>query len=237
MFQAQMRTIGLSSFWNHDRIGIPMKKAAFISLLMCLVTSLNGQITFSFHDGASILTSGSDLDTGGSSGTSLVGGVTLSAEAYLARVSAGTVFNGASDGFGINASGTGDETQRFDNDNGIESMVFSFDVGGTFNTIDFEFIEDAAEAVLSFDGGNSYDIFAGSSTETTGGTTDFHTITETFIAGQEITLAVSGTAVSGENFSLQAFTITPSAIPEPSTYALIFGGLALGLVIWKRRCG
>jgi len=25
------------------------------------------------------------------------------------------------------------------------------------------------------------------------------------------------------------------AIPEPSTYALIFGGLALGMVIWKRR--
>lgn len=163
-----------------------------------------------------------------------MGGVTLSAEAFLSGVSGGTVFNGASDGFGINASGTGDSAQRFDNDNGIGSMVFSFNVGGTFNTIDFEFIEDAAEAVLSFDGGNSYDILAGSSTETAGGSTDFHTITETFIAGQEITIAVSGTAVSGENFSLQALSITPSAIPEPSTYALIFGGLALGLVMWKR---
>ena len=114
-------------------------------------------------------------------------------------------------------------------------MVFSFDTGGTFNTIDFEFIEDAAEAVLSFNGGNSYDIFAGSATETTGGSTDFHTITETFVAGQEITLSVSGSAAAGENFSLQAFTITPSAIPEPSTYALMFGVLALGFVIWRQR--
>ena len=232
-----LKTIGLSVCLFDVRIGIPMKKAAFVSLLTFLVTSLSGQITFNFHDGSSTLTSGTDLDSGGSSGTSLVSGVTLSAEAFLDGVSAGTVFNGASDGFGINASGTGDETQRFDNDNGVESMVFSFDVGGTFNTIDFEFIEDAAEAVLSFDGGNSFDIFAGSATETTGGSTDFHTITETFVAGQEITLAVSGSAASGENFSLQAFTITPSAIPEPSTYALIFGGLALGFVIWRRRRG
>jgi len=114
-------------------------------------------------------------------------------------------------------------------------MVFSFDVGGTFDSIDFEFIEDNSEAVLIFDGGNSFDIFAGGPTETTGGTTDFHTITETFVAGQQITLAISGSAAIGENFSLQSFTITPSAIPEPSTYALIFGALALGIVVWKRR--
>ena len=212
-----------------------MKNIPLSILLMVFAVSVHGQITFSFHDGSGILASGTALDPGGSSGTSLVSGVTLTAEAYLDGVSAGTVFNGASDGFGINASGTGDETQRFDNDNGIESMVFSFDIGGTFDTIDFEFIEDAAEAVLSFEGGNSYDIFAGSATETTGGSTDFHTITETFVAGQEITLSVSGSAAAGENFSLQAFTITPSAIPEPSTYALIFGGLALGVVWWRRR--
>lgn len=28
---------------------------------------------------------------------------------------------------------------------------------------------------------------------------------------------------------------TGAAIPEPSTYALIFGGLALGLVVWRKR--
>ena len=212
-----------------------MKKVAATILLFITAVSLSGQITFSFHDGAATIGSGLDLDAGGSSGTSIVSGVTLTAEAFLGGVTTGTVFNGATDGFGINATGTGDETQRFDNDLGVESMEFSFNTGGIFNSIDFEFIEDAAEAVLSFDGGNTYDIFAGSATETTGGTTDFHTITETFVAGQKITLSFSGSAEAGENFSLQAFTITPSAIPEPSTYALIFGGLALGLVLLKRR--
>ena len=211
-----------------------MKETLILSLLTALTVSTYGQITFNFHDGSGLLTSGIDLDNS-SSGTSLVSGVTLSAEAFLDGLSDGTVFNGAGDGFGINASGAGDETQRFDNDNGIERMVFSFNTGGTFDTIDFEFIEDAAEAVLSFDGGNSYDIFAGSPTETLGGSTDFHTITETFVAGQEITLSVSGTALAGENFSLQAFTITPSAIPEPETYALMVGFVCLGLVVIRKK--
>lgn len=30
-------------------------------------------------------------------------------------------------------------------------------------------------------------------------------------------------------------SLTISAVPEPSTYAAIFGALALGLVVWKRR--
>lgn len=211
-----------------------MKKLILLSIITFFAASTYGQITFSFHDGSATLTSGSDLDAGGSFGTSTVSGVTLTAEAFLGGVTTGTVFNGAGGGFGINATGTGDETQRFDNDLGVESMVFSFDVGGTFDSIDFEFIEDSAEAVLSFDGGNSFDIFAGSATETTGGTTDFHTITESFVAGQEITLSVSGSAAAGENFSLQAFTIT-SAIPEPATYAILFGSIALVFVVLKRR--
>ena len=212
-----------------------MKKVTLLAILSLISTTAYGQITFSFHDGSGLLTSGTDLDTGGSSGTSTVSGVTLTAEAFLDGVTTDTIFNGAGTSFGINADGGGDETQRFDNDLGIESMVFSFDTNGTFNTIDLRYIEDSAEAVLTFDGGNSFDLFAGSATETVGGTTEIHTITESFVAGQTITLAVSGSAASGENFSLESFTITPSAIPEPSTYALIFGGLALGLVVWKRR--
>jgi hypothetical protein len=213
-----------------------MKKLVLIPILLVFVTALNAQITFNFHDGAATIGSGLELDAGGSTGNSTVSGVTLTANAFLDNVSnSSTIFNGGATGFGINAVGTGDDTQLFDNNLGIESMEFSFDVGGTFNTIDFELIVNSAEAVLSFAGGNSYDIFAGSATETIGGSTDIHTITETFLAGQKITLSVSGSAGAGESFSLQAFTITPSAIPEPSTYALIFGGLAFGVVLWKRR--
>jgi hypothetical protein len=213
-----------------------MKKFLLASLSFVVVQFASGQITFSFHDGAATLTSGVDLDLGGSSGTSTVGGVTLTAAAFLDGASSpSTFFNGTSTDFGINAAGGGDDTDRFDNGEGIESMVFSFSKGGTFNTIDLSVLGGTAEAVLSFDGGNSFDLFEGSATETTGGGTDIHTITETFLAGQEITLKVSGLAAPGTNFGLQAFTITTSAIPEPSTYALLLGGLVIGVVVLRRR--
>lgn len=197
--------------------------------------STSAQITFSFHDGGATVGSGVDLDVAGSSGFSTVGGVTLTAEAFLGSSSTGTVFNGTGSDFGINSSGTGDDTDRFDNDLGTERMVFSFNAGGTFDTINLAVLGGTAEAVLSFNGGGSFDLFEGSATQTTGGSTDLHTITETFFAGQEITLAVSGSAAAGTNFGLDAFTISTSGIPEPSTYALIFGGLALGFVVWRKR--
>lgn len=48
----------------------------------------------------------------------------------------------------------------------------------------------------------------------------------------------SGTFIgetSFENFAVYTGTDTPFAVPEPETYALIFGGLALGFVMLRRR--
>lgn len=214
-----------------------MKKLSLASVFLVVAHVVNGQITFSFHDGNATIGSGLDLDEL-SSGTSLVSGVTMTAEAFQGTVSAGTVFNGAGTSFGINASGADTETQRFDNDLGVgnfEAMVFSFNSAGTFQSIDLRYIADlSAEATLSFDGGSSFELFAGSPNEFSA-SDDVYTITESFLAGQQITLAISNSATAGENFSLESFTINVSAIPEPSTYALIFGGLALGFVVWKRR--
>lgn len=180
-------------------------------------------VAFSFHDGSATIGSGLDLDSGGSSGSTLVSGVTLSADALLAGVTTGTVFNGAGSGFGINANGTGDETQRFDNDNGIESMVFSFDVAGTFTSLDLRYIEESAnEAVLSFAGGSSFEL----NTTTALSDSDDFNIGESFTAGQLITLQISSSAGAGENFSLESFAI--DTVPEPSSSALLgLGGLAL----------
>ncbi len=48
-----------------------------------------------------------------------------------------------------------------------------------------------------------------------------------------ITLGVGG--VSGVSYTVVLDTLTASAVPEPATYAAIFGLLAVGLVAYRRR--
>lgn len=64
------------------------------------------------------------------------------------------------------------------------------------------------------------------------------TINQAIAAGEVIRFRWTGDDVGGsggrDEFALDNFTA--QVIPEPSTYALIFGGLTLGVVlIWKRR--
>tara|TARA_Y100000588_G_scaffold393103_1_gene507590 strand:- start:1424 stop:1756 length:333 start_codon:yes stop_codon:yes gene_type:complete len=67
-------------------------------------------------------------------------------------------------------AGTGDETQHFDNDLGDEPIVFIFNTAGTFQFIDLRFIDDGtADAVLSFDGGGTFNLFPVGLHETAGG--------------------------------------------------------------------
>jgi hypothetical protein len=75
-------------------------------------------------------------------------------------------------------------------------------------------------------------LFQGSPTEISG-VNDTFTIGEAFSAGQEITLTLSAISLANEDFGLESFSI--SAIPEPSTYALLCGSLICGFVVWKRR--
>jgi len=210
-----------------------MKRLSIASFLFALLAlSASAQVTFIFHDGAALGVVGTTFnDAGDGSGTATVSEITLTAEAFLAGVSAGTELNGAGDGYGINADGTGDETQRFDNDLGIESMVFSFDVGGTFNTLDLRYIEESSnEGVLSFEGGGTYQL---NSVTATGGE-DIVTVGETFSAGQLITLTLHASAGAGENFALESFTVT-SAVPEPSSFAALVGLAMFGFVGSRRR--
>jgi hypothetical protein len=206
-----------------------MKAVSLFASLFFTACLASAQVTFVFHDGGALGTTGSALDDEAGEVTSTVGGVTLTAEAFLDGSSTGTIFNGASGSFGINASGTGDETQRFDNDLGVESMVLSFDIGGTFDSIDLRFIESATEAELVFDGGTTYQLNSVTAT----GTSDIATIGETFTAGQTITLRMNSGAAAGSNFALESFTIT--AVPEPSSFAALLGLGALGFVATRRR--
>lgn len=206
-----------------------MKKAAFIATVLLVTSFAQAQVTFEFSNSGGLLTNGSDLDNAAGQATTTVGGVTLTAEAFLDGVSADTDLNGSADGFGVNATGSGDSTSRFDNVLGIESMVFSFDVAGTFDSIDLRYIEESAnEGLLIFDGGSTYQL-----TSVTASGSDVVTINESFTAGQSITLTLSGSAGAGENFALESFTIT--AVPEPSSFAALLGLGALSMVSTRRR--
>ncbi len=204
-----------------------------LAAISCNLSLATAQTTFVFHDGGSSLGStGSAFTDAEASIQDTVNGITLTAEAFLDATSTANSLYGTNSGsFGINNSNTDasslDDGDRFDNLGGIESMEFSFNVNGTFQSIDLRFIDSASnEAILSFDGGNTYDL--NTSNDETG---DTFTINESFTIGQKITLQISPLASAGENFSLESFTI----VPEPATYAVLAGILTLGYVMLKHR--
>ena len=204
----------------------------FLALLVSFTVTAHAQVTFEFHTGSALGAVGTAFDDAEGSAQHTQGGITLTAEAFIDGVSAGTDMNGTASGFGINDVGGGDQTDRLDNINGIESLVFSFDVGGTFDSIDLRYIESSGteEGLLVFDGGNTYQLNSVTAT----GSSDVATIGETFTAGQTITLTLHGSAPALSNFSLESFTVT-SAVPEPSSFAALAGLAMLGLAGSRRR--
>lgn len=220
--------------------GHPRQTMNFIRTLLCTLTftglahSASAQTTFIFDDGTSTGAAGLALEAFSSgvdaadmdlntSGSYTQNGITLSAGTDFGD------FNLTNDGFGPDQAGSGDNTHEFDTSNGNESMVFSFNVAGTFQSIDFALLDDTPEtAVLSFAGGNTYTLTDGATSSiTVSGNDTFLGINEEFTADQLITLSISG----GTSFTLESFTV----VPEPGTYALLSGFCALGVVMLRRR--
>ena len=212
-------------------IQIPIYAIVFL----CAGAYASAATTFNFHDGSSTIGSGSAFNDADGPVTDTVDGITLTAEAFLDGNSTDTNLNGATGSFGINADGTADVTQRFDNDEGIETMDFSFNTAGTFDSIDLKFIEEPAdEAELVFGGGGTTTQLNTSTPGSTNNASAYSfTIGESFTAGQDITLGITSSAAVGENFSLESFTVTP--VPEPGHYAALLGLFSLGFIYWQRR--
>lgn len=206
------------------------------SALSYLASLASAQTTFVFDDGSSTGAAGLALEafTVGvdaasmslnTSGTYTQAGIILSA---------GTDFNSfnlTNDGFGLNDIGSGDITDFFD---GSESMVFSFDQAGTFNSIDFASLggtgQELETATLSFEGGSTFNLLDGISSDiTVSGNDFFGGIDESFTAGQLITLSIT----AGNGWTLENFTVT--VVPEPSIYALLAGFSTVAFVMLRCR--
>ena len=208
-----------------------MKTIYTLLLLVIVLTSTDlcsQEIEFDFFNGTELTEIGNNYDNQEASGAYTIGSTTLIAEAYLDDDSIGTILNGGADGFGINSFGTGDLTQRIDNINGIEKIIFSFNTGGTFKSINLRYIEEASEeAILEFSGGNTFNL----NTATALSGDDDFLIDELFSAGQEITLRISANSELGENFALDSILVQ---IPEANTASSIIGLIGILFLLSSR---
>ena len=183
---------------------------------------------FSFHDGSQLTEIGSFFDNTELSASYTQNSITLTMQATLNDNSANAELNGATEGFGVNSDGLADQTQRIDNINGKEAIVFSFSTAGILSTIDLRYIEESSnEAILSFDGGNQFNL----NTETAISGKDDFSINEAFSAGQKISLFISPDANPNENFALESISIQ---IPENNAAILGMYGFILLLVSLKK---
>lgn len=188
------------------------------------------QTTFVFDDGSSTGAAGLALEAE-SSTTFTQAGVTLSASTTFG------VFNLTNSGFGPNQSGGGDDSDTFDSNIGNESMTFSFSVAGTFDSIDFSGMTDSVEqATISFagtgGGATTYDLIDDAvASDIAPSSGDLFNIGYSFAADEVITL----TAFNTNGWSLEAFTITPTLVPEPTSFALLAGVISLSAVAARRR--
>ena len=127
-------------------------------------------------------------------------------------------------GLGINDSSLGDDTNGPDTINLIESLTFSFDVDVIFNTISVTDVGVNDALSLFFDGVAATPI-------TVSGDSTYN---EVLLAGETLVITATepNSPLANNGVTITQFTVT--AIPEPSTSALI-GLAAMALIFRKRR--
>ncbi len=139
----------------------------------------------------------------------------------------------------------GDFTLKFTNNTGstLDGIIVSYDIvvyndQGRSSSFNFAHKDDSGDtfsAITSLDFSTPQDADSSPTWTTTAITTTITGITLT--DGDDYFLQWSSDDVGGsgsrDQFGLN--NVVVSAIPEPSTYALVFGSIALGIALWRKR--
>jgi len=188
--------------------------------ISCFAYSASAQTTFTFLDDTTTIGSGLD---GSSTGSFTVSGIEITATANDG------VFNGTGSGFGINQTAIGDDTDGIDfaipadAPGIIESFTLTFDQAVILNSFE----------VSSFGASDEITITDGASTVATITSTGLTSLGN-YNLGSSSTLSVTTSAGTYANgWSFDAITVT--AVPEPSSFALLAGCFALASVMIRRR--
>ncbi len=181
----------------------------FVCFLVFAPVSSGAVITFD-------MLSGGDVD-----GLDETAGGTVTKDGLSMTAAANTgILNCTTTSFGINASGSGDDTDEFDAGTGTaEIMTFRFDSDVELVSIDFFSIGSGDTADLA-SAANSFSLAISSSIAT-----DPFDVNQFVAAGTDVELIQTG-----GQFGIHAITV--NTVPEPATILLCVAGMGM---IFKRR--
>ncbi len=198
-----------------------------VSAVLVTVCALSTKV-FSFPINFDLLGAEGSVIDGSPNGTVSKDGLSATLTANIGYL------NQTTSGFGVNAPGSGDDTDAIDGVLGIESVTIMFDQIVTFDQLVLSSFSNTEEAALDISGVSI--ILSG--TNPARDIYDF-SLDNIIPIGQSVILAFNN---SGNGFSFDEFTVTPadnsnpSVTPEPATIVLLGIGLVgLGAEYFRRR--
>lgn len=188
---------------------------ALISLTACSTVELAADIiTFDVRG------QGGDFDFETQSGTftdssgGVANGLQISVSSFVNGI-AGGVVNATGGSLGVNAAGSGDDTDQLDADLGLESLLFSFNDLPSITSITLTQV-----GILGFGGDDAGTLAIGASSEAIAAGTGSAIPAHLNLEGSSFLLAYTGTG-NGFGITSLSFDITPAAVPEPASIAFL----------------
>ncbi|TWT80127.1 hypothetical protein CA13_15400 [Planctomycetes bacterium CA13] len=219
-----------------------MKRIHFAPLCVLVVLMVTAEhanaafVVFDFRNTSA--GAGNDLDGKASESTSItIDGVTLtlSAEAFVDGINSGThKFNQTSSSFGIDANGSGDDTDTFDGGLGVESARFSISSSNVplssleLTEIKFNLFTDGDIGSLQING-TPTSLFDDDDLSNT----NVLSVNQLMAVGQ--TFDVGYSAGNGFGLESMSFQATTMAVPEPSTLAFVGLASLFGFAVSRKR--